>query len=510
MKAPNTPCFMCDVLYENGVSNEENRPGVINTLDSDRSNSPQWTVCSVCHGDGKVTRRPTKRARLRYKRALLAAENEDVSTPPTAPTAHVDDCADCRGSGLAESTTATAPSAGYPRIAIIGGGLGGLALAVACQHRGIPFAIYERDEHFDQRAQGYGLTMQQATKALEGFGISELQAGITSTKHIVHRIDGTMVGEWGLRKWGRSDAKASPRRRNVHVPRQALRKELLQALGGDGQVQWNHRLLDYQVNEGHLDLSFQMESDDSIKKVQADIIVGADGIRSSIRKHLIGEDDSPLRYLDCIVILGICPIENIDASVLLDGATVFQTANGNERIYMMPYSPTSIMWQLSFPLPEEEAKELNRLGPQSLKEEALRRCPAWHHPIPQILAETPASLISGYPAYDRELLTSEQLPADSHVTLIGDAAHPMSPFKGQGANQALLDALSLARKVYKAGTNNKNSVPTTLRDFEAEMLTRSAAKVKGSADAARYLHTDVAISEGNMPRGSAGEIQGSE
>ncbi|MDP4644886.1 MAG: hypothetical protein NWS71_10655, partial [Opitutales bacterium] len=62
---------MCAVLYENGMDNEENRAGVIHTLDSDRSNSPQWTVCPVCHGEGKVTRRPTKRAQLRYKRALL-------------------------------------------------------------------------------------------------------------------------------------------------------------------------------------------------------------------------------------------------------------------------------------------------------------------------------------------------------------------------------------------------------------------------------------------------------
>ena len=419
--------------------------------------------------------------------------------------AHVDDCAHCRGTGLTESTADALPNTSFPSIAIIGGGLGGLALAVACQHRGIPFTIYERDAHFDQRAQGYGLTMQQATKALEGFGIAKLQAGITSTKHVVHRPDGKVVGEWGLRKWGRSDAKASPRRRNVHVSRQSLRKELLQALGGHDRVQWSHRLLDTQEREGHVDLSFQVGCDASIKKVQADIVVGADGIRSSVRKQLIGDADSPLRYLGCIVILGICPLEKLGESALLDAETVFQTANGNERIYMMPYSPTSVMWQLSFPLPEEEAKELNRLGAQALKEEALRRCPSWHDPIPQILAETPVSLISGYPAYDRELLTSELLPAESRMTLIGDAAHPMSPFKGQGANQALLDALSLARIIYKTDTSAEGSATKTLRAFEAEMLPRSAVKVKASADAARFLHTDVAICEGNMPRGAAAE-----
>jgi 2-polyprenyl-6-methoxyphenol hydroxylase-like FAD-dependent oxidoreductase len=59
--------------------------------------------------------------------------------------------------------------------------------------------------------------------------------------------------------------------------------------------------------------------------------VGADGIRSSVRKLLIGNDISPLRYLGCIVILGICPLSALEGlnSPLLD-STVFQTANGNE------------------------------------------------------------------------------------------------------------------------------------------------------------------------------------
>lgn len=511
-----SPCFMCPLLYENEMNNDEKSQNAGNAFDGDRSNRPQWAVCPVCHGEGRVSRRPSRKARLRHKHELFAAEKRNDSELPTPPVTHIDDCAHCRGAGLKESTTAALPNASppsHPSLAIIGGGLGGLALAVACRHRGIPFTIYERDEHFDQRSQGYGLTMQQASKALEGFGISELREGIHSAKHVVHRPDGTVVGEWGFRKWGRSDAKVSPRRMNVHVARQSLRNELLQALGGHDMVQWSHRFVEYQECEGHVDLSFQVGSDVSVKKVQADIVVGADGIRSAVRKQLIGDDVSPLRYLDCIVILGICPLENVDESSLLDGETLFQTANGNERIYMMPYSPTTIMWQLSFPLPEEQAKELNRLGPEALKEEAIRRCPAWHDPIPQILAETPISLISGYPAYDRDILTSELLPAESRVTLMGDAAHPMSPFKGQGANQALLDALSLARTIYKTGTTakalaKKGCVKNALREFEAEMMVRSAIKVKASAEAARFLHTDVAICEGNMPRCTAVETKG--
>ena len=125
-------------------------------------------------------------------------------------------------------------------------------------------------------------------------------------------------------------------------------------------------------------------------------MVGADGIRSTVRKEVIGNTIAPLKYLGCIVILGICALEklkNIDSS-LLDSATVFQTANGNERIYMMPYSKDAVMWQLSFPMPEKEAKALSARGSKALKEEACRRI-QWHEPIPQILKATPEVQVSG-------------------------------------------------------------------------------------------------------------------
>jgi 2-polyprenyl-6-methoxyphenol hydroxylase-like FAD-dependent oxidoreductase len=190
---------------------------------------------------------------------------------------------------------------------------------------------------------------------------------------------------------------------------------------------------------------------------------------------------------------------------LLDSATVFQTANGNERIYIMPYTSDSVMWQLSFPMSENEAKSLSALGPQALKEEACRRT-QWHDPIPQILATTLEDQISGYPVYDRELLTSELLNKGGQVTLIGDAAHPMSPFKGQGANQALLDAITLARGISK-GCNllsnwRKAGVrECVLNEFESEMLKRSAVKVKDSAEAAKFLHSEIVLHEGDEPRG---------
>lgn len=467
-----------------------------------------WTICQECKGHGKKSRKLSKKVKLRYQVALQDYKKTNTQgIAPVPPKRPLYSCLNCSGSGLIPSVKHPNPdNENYPHIAIIGGGIGGVALAVACLHRGIPFTLYERDKSFNSRSQGYGLTLQQASKAIKGFGILSLKEGIVSTKHIVHTTSGKVIGEWGMRKWMPEEVKTNSKPSNIHIARQSLRLALLEQLGEHNAVQWQHQLIDFKAskNEG-VNLSFNVNGE--IKNTKADLVVGADGIRSTVRNLLIGEDKTPLRYLDCIVILGICPLAALEGieSPLLDSETVFQTANGNERIYMMPYSSNAIMWQLSFPMLEKEAKALSAQGPKALKEEACNRT-QWHSPIPQILAATLESEISGYPVYDRQLLKQEILEQGKQVTLIGDAAHPMSPFKGQGANQALLDALALARSITKecrplSQWKTAGIRKSVLTHFEKEMLKRSASKVIDSAKAAKFLHSDVVLNESDKPRG---------
>lgn len=469
-----------------------------------------WVSCEACQGRGTKKRKPSKKEQSRYQ-FELKQYNQSATTeiPPAKPVGSLASCSKCSGSGLLLSENQLPPdSSKYPQVAIIGGGIGGAALAVACLHRGIPYTLYERDLNFEARSQGYGLTLQQASTAIKGLGISQLQNGLVSTKHIVHATDGTILGEWGMRKWIPANIEKKSKKTNIHIARQSLRSAILNELSSQNNIQWGHQLTNFrEIESGEMELTFQVEG--KTKIVNADLIVGADGIRSTVRNILLGVNNYPLRFLDCIVILGICPLKSLInlESPLLDSETVFQTANGTERIYVMPFDHESVMWQLSFPMTEEQAIKLSSLGPRFLKEEAVRRT-NWHSPIPQIIANTAVELISGYPAYDREILKQDAMIKAEPATLIGDAAHPMSPFKGQGANQALLDALALARTIVQVCQSNLNWREKGIREnilntFEKKMLERTAIKVKDSATAAQILHSDNVLQKGNSPRGKS-------
>ena len=467
------------------------------------------TICDECKGRGKKSKRLKKKLKLIYEQELQQFKLQNTpSKAPKPPKANLIKCVTCNGTGLKQITVK--PQANlqtYPHVAIIGAGIGGIALAVACLHRGIPFTLYERDENFEARSQGYGLTIQQAGKAIEALGIQTLSNVIVSTRHVVHTPEGNIIGEWGMRKWLPQNTTVHSKRTNKHIARQTLRSDLLKQLGGNTLVQWNHQLIGINtLDANNSELVFKVGNETKI--ATANLIVGADGIRSVVRKLKIGDAVSPLRYLGCMVVLGICPLSALRhiKSDLLDSATVFQTANGNDRIYVMPFDANSVMWQLSFPMDEAEAIALSNKGSEFLKQESVTRT-QWHTPIPQIVAATQSTLITGYPVYDRALLTHHLLETCGNATLIGDAAHPMSPFKGQGANQALLDALALARAITKGCNTTLNWKNTDLRtiilsEYETEMLQRSAIKVKDSAEAANFLHSDAVLHKADEPRGS--------
>jgi len=136
--------------------------------------------CTKCMVEGKVRAPLSKKARARRNRMQDAAPNGTLVQPQMKA------CRACDGSRLiaaspSDSTDGTKGETGKAKqaspqmhpgvsVAIVGGGIGGIALAVALQHCDIPCTVYERDMSFEERKQGYGLTMQQGARALRSLG----------------------------------------------------------------------------------------------------------------------------------------------------------------------------------------------------------------------------------------------------------------------------------------------------------------------------------------------------
>ncbi|MFT5673276.1 MAG: hypothetical protein ACI9JT_001923, partial [Polaribacter sp.] len=229
-----------------------------------KNKKEHWHICKKCSGTGKKTKRLSKKLQLQYKISIAQFEKTNCKgIPPTRPKGQLDTCLTCKGSGLITATNSPlVDKKNYPNVAIVGGGIAGVALAIACLHRGIPFTLYERDDNFNARSQGYGLTLQQGSKAMEGLGIYSLEAGITSTRHVVHTSEGKIIGEWGIRKWGRSDSKEAPKRKNIHIARQSLRLALLAELGTNSAVKWGHQFIGFNESKNKgITLNFKVKED---------------------------------------------------------------------------------------------------------------------------------------------------------------------------------------------------------------------------------------------------------
>ena len=235
------------------------------------------------------------------------------------------------------------------------------------------------------------------------------------------------------------------------------------------------------------------------------------------------------------------------------GATeLMPTADGGAEAALLDEAAESLgkrplahttMWQLSFAFEDEvKAHALCKAGGEALLSEIRRRCGAWHAPVPAMLEATNCSSVWGTPLLDYAPMPLRRksakggvkgvgkgvgkgvekgvdaesstggakggdqgsdkcgvgsAPICSCVTLLGDAAHAMTPFKGQGANQALSDAPLLAKHLAGALAAERVQPPsrvfTSLSNFEREMQSRAQAKVAASREAAGLFHSPAAL-----------------
>ena len=189
------------------------------------------------------------------------------------------------------------------------------------------FTVYEQDETDSSRQQGYGLTILQGFNALKKLNVIDKVAAFDtpSRSHFIFDSSGKLINFFGSAFYAQEDGQVKKKNKfNIHIARQLLRNTLLKEIPPQ-YIQWNKKITNI-TNEGR-DVIFN----DGSRVENVDLIIGADGIYSQVRKLSI-QDDLPLNYLGIIVVLGLC-----HSLHHLTKERVFQTVDGSTRLFAMPF-----------------------------------------------------------------------------------------------------------------------------------------------------------------------------
>ena len=337
------------------------------------------------------------------------------------------------------------------KVIIIGGGIGGLAAGVALRQAGVDVVVFERAGAY--REVGAGLTLwPNAVRALRVLGLAAQLDTLA-----VPQLSG------GIRTW-RGDVLLTTSIDEVTqrfgAPPVAVHRAELLAMLNDALapniVQLDSPLTCFAQDDGGVTATFA-----DGRTEHADVLIGADGLYSAVRAHLFGHCKP--RYAGYTAWRAVVPY---DVERLPVGASG-ETWGCGTRFGIVPMSSNRVYWFGTVNAPEGQ-----RNGMGGHKREVMELFGGWHAPIRDVIAATDDAAILRNDIYDRPPLRHWTV---GRVTLLGDAAHPMTPNLGQGACQAIEDAVVLARCLRE----NADSV-AGLRAYERERFNRTNAIMQQS------------------------------
>ena len=344
---------------------------------------------------------------------------------------------------------------------IVGGGIGGLMAAVALQKAGLRVVVLERARKLHTVGAGIAL-WANATKVLRSLDLYDavLDAGA--------EIGGEARTRQGRKLLSFSAEELRHRfgSANLAIHRADLQLALYAALPED-TVRLGSELVDF----GHEEKGIVARFSDG-REERGDFLVGADGLRSVVRAKILG--DGPPRYAGFTAWRGIAEDhgekivpEKLGLNVWGRGTEFGLTRIGRGRIY----------WYATANAPE------NMPGmPDGPKEEVLELLRGYYEPARAAVEATREESILRTDLYDREPARRWGV---GRVTLLGDAAHPMTPSLGQGACQAIEDAAVLA-DVWRSA----DSVTAGLRRYEDRRIGRTSSVVRRSRRMGRAMQNE--------------------
>ncbi|MER8101451.1 FAD-dependent monooxygenase [Kitasatospora sp. NPDC094016] len=334
---------------------------------------------------------------------------------------------------------------------VIGGGIGGLSAALALHRRGIPVTVHERAASLEPVGAGLALA-PNALRALDRLGVGERLRALASPHPAIGLRHPS--GRW-LARTDTATFEACFGETITAVARADVIAALVDALP-DGTVRTDSPAA--LVTPGGTTEPAVVWTPDGDRP--AALVVAADGLRSATRAQLFPQHPGP-RYSGFTTWRTIVsPTRRPDAVGEVWGrgqlAGVVPLADGRVYVYGAALAPAGA-----------------RAADGDEKAELLRRFGTWCAPVPRLLTLAEPGRVLRHDVWD----LADPLPAYHHgrVALLGDAAHAMCPFQGQGACQAIEDAVVLASALTPAG-----DPAATLPAYTAARLPRTTAIVTGS------------------------------
>ena len=355
-----------------------------------------------------------------------------------------------------------------PKVLIVGAGLGGLTLAAALEQRGYEIRVFERDAAPESRGQGFVVNLETGLAALDRIGLADAVRGTgfsTAGLKILNRGGQVLV------QFPSHDA--------FSIARPALRRLLLGAVS-ETTVFLGARARRYEEDDQGVTLYF-----DDGSSARGDLLVACDGVHSALRRQRVGD---ALIYVGVTIVGGEAIGETATAAArskaLSEGKFMTLTPRGSCYSTPLDASEDRIRWSVGIASMEGE---IDRRFPArgDLKEELLRRLGDCHDPVPRYLEAIAPEDLNIRQVYDREALDPGP---GGRMTLLGDAAHPMTPYRGLGANLAMLDALDLADAL-----DTEGDVSSAVALYERKICRRGNSAQVMSRQVARAMHWDEAF-----------------